>query len=271
MTMTIGSGVAFGTYPITVTGTSGSISQTSTVILTITGAATPIFSLPSGNYTGPQTLTITDTTPGATIYYTTDDSTPSTSSNVYNGPITVSSTENIEAIAVASGYPNSAIAGAYYAIGSASMLGEWSWMGGSSSVLESGNYGTLGLPVYTNSPGALSGATSWTDQSGNLWLFGASYNLSMIGEFNDLWEFNSAANEWTWMGGSSKGVLSFYSSYGQPGVYGTLGIPAAGNIPGSRYDAANWTDSSGNFWLFGGNGGSNGSYNDLWKFNPSTK
>ena len=40
----------------------------------------------------------------------------------------------------------------------------------------------------------------------------------------------------------------------QPGVYGTLGIAAAGNIPGARDSAATWTDSNGNFWLFGGEG-----------------
>ena len=36
------------------------------------------------------------------------------------------------------------------------------------------------------------------------------------------------------------------------GVYGTEGVPAAGNIPGSRTGASAWTDTSGNFWLLGG-------------------
>ena len=58
-----------------------------------------------------------------------------------------------------------------------------------------------------------------------------------------------------------------------PGVYGTLGTPAAGNIPGDRYSAASWTDSSGNLWLFGGYGydanGNTGYLNDLWEFNPT--
>ena len=38
------------------------------------------------------------------------------------------------------------------------------------------------------------------------------------------------------------------------GVYGTLGVPAAPNIPGGRTNAVSWTDNSGNFWLFGGQG-----------------
>ncbi len=40
----------------------------------------------------------------------------------------------------------------------------------------------------------------------------------------------------------------------QPGVYGTQGIAAASNVPGGRENAVSWTDSKGNFWLFGGYG-----------------
>ena len=65
---------------------------------------------------------------------------------------------------------------------------------------------------------------------------------------------------------------------GQTGVYGTLGIPPAANVPGGRSGAIGWTDSSGNFWLFGGQGYDSGNsglnnagyLNDLWEFNPST-
>ena len=68
----------------------------------------------------------------------------------------------------------------------------------------------------------------------------------------------TAANEWTWVGGSSTLPASCVNNpsgfCAQPGVYGTLGIAAAGNIPGARDSAATWTDSNGNFWLFGGEG-----------------
>jgi N-acetylneuraminic acid mutarotase len=155
--------------------------------------------------------------------------------------------------------------------------GEWTWLGGSSTVPgayggQPGVYGTLGTPAPGNIPSGRYGATSWTDSSGNLWLFGGcGYDSSgNYGYLNDLWKFNPAANEWAWMGGSSTVAEP---STGQPGVYGSLGTPAAGNIPGGRWGASSWTDSNGKFWLFGGLGfdstDTSGDLNDLWEFNPA--
>ena len=79
-------------------------------------AATPVFTPATGTYTSVQSLTITDAIPGATIYFTTDGSTPTTGSTKYTSAITVSSTETIKAIAVASGYSQSAVASAAYTI-----------------------------------------------------------------------------------------------------------------------------------------------------------
>jgi hypothetical protein len=84
--------------------------------LTLPPTATPELSPPSGTYSSAQSVTISDSTPGASIYYTTDGSTPTTSSTQYTAPITVSSTETIQAIATASGYSTSAVASATYTI-----------------------------------------------------------------------------------------------------------------------------------------------------------
>jgi len=78
--------------------------------------ATPTFSPAAGTYSSPQSIAISDATSGAAIYYTTDGSTPTTSSPVYNGPITVSSTETLKAIAAVTGDSNSTIASAAYTI-----------------------------------------------------------------------------------------------------------------------------------------------------------
>jgi hypothetical protein len=74
-------------------------------------AAIPTIVTPAdGPYTSlPLYIPITDTTPNATIYYTTDGSTPTTSSTVYSGPVAVSSTETLNAIASAPGYASSAV------------------------------------------------------------------------------------------------------------------------------------------------------------------
>ncbi len=81
-----------------------------------TTVATPTFSPAAGTYTSAQTVTISDGTSGATIYYTTNGSTPTTSSTVYSGSIPVSSTTTIEALGVLSGDTNSSVASATYTI-----------------------------------------------------------------------------------------------------------------------------------------------------------
>jgi Chitobiase/beta-hexosaminidase C-terminal domain/IPT/TIG domain/Family of unknown function (DUF6067) len=78
-------------------------------------AATPTFSPGAGTYNTSQTVTISDTTPSSTIYYTTNGTTPTTSSTVYSGPITVSAAETVKAIATASGHSQSAVGSAAYA------------------------------------------------------------------------------------------------------------------------------------------------------------
>ena len=79
-------------------------------------AAAPVLSLASGTYTSSQTVTITDATHGAAIYYTLDGTAPSTSSTPYSGAITIASTTTLRAIAVASGYAPSSISTATYTI-----------------------------------------------------------------------------------------------------------------------------------------------------------
>ena len=79
-------------------------------------AATPVPSVASGTYTSVQTVALSDSTAGASIFYTTDGTMPTISSIPYAGPITVSQSETIEAIAAASGFSASSALSAVYTI-----------------------------------------------------------------------------------------------------------------------------------------------------------
>jgi formylglycine-generating enzyme required for sulfatase activity len=105
-----------------VTSTSAVVSATYTIAYSV--AATPTFSPAGGNCTTDQSVTIGCTTANPTIYYTTDGTTPTTSSTLYAGAIiaTVNPVMTIKAIASAAGYLQSAVATATYFKSSLSMI-----------------------------------------------------------------------------------------------------------------------------------------------------
>jgi N-acetylneuraminic acid mutarotase len=145
--------------------------------------------------------------------------------------------------------------------------GWWTWINGDSSFSQAGFYGTKGIPTANNKPGARYMGVTWTDMAGNFWLFGG-WRISKnppFGLLNDLWKYDPLSNQWTWLSGDSTINVS--------GVYGTKGIAASINTPGSRSGSVSWMDKSGNLWLMGGNAFPVyvlGNQNDLWKYSPST-
>lgn len=125
-TITVGSSVSFD---LTFTGPSGNdnvrLDDISITVKT-TGAsysdystscnsvATPKFTPAAGSYDVSQSVSISCSTPGATIYYTTNGDDPTISSNVYNGSIIVNSTTMIKAFATKAGLDDSNVATATY-------------------------------------------------------------------------------------------------------------------------------------------------------------
>jgi len=81
----------------------------------------PSISLVAGAYSTSQTVSLSDSLAGAQIYYTTDGSRPIVGSNLYSGPITISSSETLTAVAYAVGYSQSQFASAQYIIASSSV------------------------------------------------------------------------------------------------------------------------------------------------------
>jgi sugar lactone lactonase YvrE len=79
-------------------------------------AAAPKFTPPAGKYSSTTSVTIADSTPGAVIYYTLNDSQPSEFSKTYKEPIVVTKNETIKAIALTKGYTASPVTTATYKI-----------------------------------------------------------------------------------------------------------------------------------------------------------
>lgn len=146
--------------------------------------------------------------------------------------------------------------------------GMWTWMNGEKTVDAPPVFGIKGIPADANTPGALYGAATWVDKSGNLWLFGGSGTSR--GFLNDLWKYSISQGKWTWVQGDD-------TTYAI-GKYGKKGVASASNRPGARVASVYWTDHSGNFWMFGGHAavmGTEGLWsasdlNDMWKYDPVT-
>ncbi len=195
-------------------------------------AATPSFAPGWGTYTSSQTVTISDSTVGATIYYTTDGSNPTTASNVYTAPITIGVTTTIKAIAVAPQYPNSAIGTAVYTITT-----------GAGGSLNYGNgFTPTGLAINGN--GAINGTalrltdggvgeitSVWYSTPLNIQSFAQDFNIQLTDPGGDGMTFaiqNAGANA-IGPGGSGLG-------YGASNPGGNPGIPTSVAIKIDLYD-----------------------------------
>jgi hypothetical protein len=97
----------------TITATNAFGSNTASINITVTGiqVVAPTFSLAAGHYNTAQTTTISTTTSGATVYFTTDGTTPTTSSNLSSNPIHIWSLagKTVKAIATKSGLSDSSV------------------------------------------------------------------------------------------------------------------------------------------------------------------
>lgn len=154
-----------------------------------------------------------------------------------------------------------------------------------------GVWGTKGVASKSNWPPAfVSSPTYWTDKDGNFWLFGGQIcaTTNNFVASNALWEYNPTTEEWTWVSGDEGDTRDYTNkqtwglTWGNPGIYGTKGVPDTANKPGGRDAAVGWADSNGNIWIFGGYGTASAPdtyaygtsqilyLNDLWEYNPTT-
>jgi autotransporter-associated beta strand protein len=116
--------------------------------------ATPVISPNGGPFTNSVLVTLTDATPGAAIYYTLDGSAPTTGSTLYTGPFLVTTTVNLQAIAVKAGAVNSGVASASFintaATGSGSGLIGYYWTNTSSAAFSNVSFSVPPTLVRTD-------------------------------------------------------------------------------------------------------------------------
>ncbi|HEY6924377.1 MAG TPA: kelch repeat-containing protein [Steroidobacteraceae bacterium] len=143
--------------------------------------------------------------------------------------------------------------------------GQWRYVAGSTDA--NSTIGTPGIAGGANIPGARGSCVVWTDRAGQIWLFGGAgfgATLPAPGSLNDIWTFDPASAQWTYVSGPQDPNIN-------AGVYVLPGNPGTSQ-PGARSTSVGWVDSTGGLWMFGGSGfdasnsGTAVDQNDLWMF-----
>jgi len=151
---------------------------TLTMTISYTTASTPAFDTPAGNYNNSFTVTITDSTPGVTIWYTTDGSAPvdGGSANTLSGTspisVTVNKTMTLTALASGTNYSTSSPVSAVYTLSalapviSVSPIVSGSYIGGETVTITAQTGGSVvwyttdgTTPIPNSSPGGNSTAS----------------------------------------------------------------------------------------------------------------
>jgi Legume lectin domain/Chitobiase/beta-hexosaminidase C-terminal domain len=167
-------------------------------------AATPVISPVTGTYPAPQMVTITDTTPGATIYYTTNGSAPTTSSPVYTTGFAINTTTTVQAIAVAPSDSVSALAASTVTI---SGIGYGSGFTGAGLVLN-GSAAINGTRLRLTNGGASEAASAWSAVPVNTQTFTTNFTFQLTSPNADGFTF-AIQNSGTTALGADGGSLGY--------------------------------------------------------------
>lgn len=153
-----------------------------TAVLTINNAnivATPVITPGTGSYSGQQNVSISTSTSGSTIYYTTNGNVPTASVNsftkIYTAPFVVNANTTVRAIAVKSGLTNSAVAVSFITITNPTQTV-------ATPVISPGT-GTYAAPQTVSISCATVGASIYYTTSGNTPVIGTGFTRLYTGPF----------------------------------------------------------------------------------------
>jgi hypothetical protein len=243
--------VGMGTTTIKAMAIASGLSQSAVVMAQyLIGAVTaaPTFAPAAGTYTTTQSVTLSDSTAGAVIYYTTNGTTPTTSSTVYSTPITVSTTETIEAIAVAPNAQPSSTAIAAYTIQSAGPT--INFPNGFSSTaglsLKGSSTVTNNLLQLTLAGAPASAGTAWFTTAVNITGFTTDFNFQLLSAKADGFTFTIQNAGVTAIGPNGSGL-----GYGASHPGGTGGIARSVAIKFDLYNNNGESPDSTGFYTNG--------------------
>ena len=208
-------------------------------------AATPVLSPGGQSFTGSVSVTMTDSTPSASIFYTTNGSTPTTSSTKYNGPINVTASETIKAFASASGYLPSSVVSETYNLQSqpgGSTISFGSGFGSAqSSMTLNGSAALSNSLLQVTNGGSNQGGSAWFNSAQNVTQFTNDFAFQLVNPDADGITFTIQNSSLTALGGSGGGLgyagignsvavkFDLYNNSGE-GV-GSIGLYQNGALP----------------------------------------
>jgi hypothetical protein len=201
--------------------------------------ATPAISPLAGAYGPPLILSISDTTPGATIYYTTDGTTPTISSTPYTAAFQLNSSATVQAIAVASGYSNSAVASAAYTVQTgAPAVNFSSGFTGATTLTLNGGAAINGTRLRLTDGGGYEARSAFVTIPVNVQTFTNNFSFQLTSPSADGFTFTIQGKGPT-AGGPNGGGLG----YGPDSPGGTPGIPSSVAV---KFDLSNNAGAGGN-------------------------
>jgi uncharacterized repeat protein (TIGR03806 family) len=161
--------------------------------------ATPVITPNGGSYANSVTVTLSDATPGTAIYYTLDGTVPGTGSTLYTGPFAVTTTLNLQAVAVKSGAVNSGVASASFintaaAGNGAGLLGQY-WTNTTSTAFTNASFNTPATLTRTdavvNFNWSSTGPATTIGQSN----FTARWTGAVQPQYNETYTFTTIADD----------------------------------------------------------------------------
>jgi hypothetical protein len=215
-------------------------------------AATPTVTPASGSYTNSVKVTVTDTTPNAQIYYTTDGSLPSRTSKLYTGPVTFTTSVTFQARAYAPNYSGSALAQAYYLINpvigtgtglTGNYYANYDWTGSNAPPTGTPTDSEVDPVINFNWDGNPPGNPAFTNIGGSNWA--ASWTGQIQAECTGTYTFYMDSNNGVDLTVNGQQIINDWSYQGANMVSGTINL-----VSGQKYTiVADYFQVGGNSFL----------------------